>query len=234
MAHTTKLAIMAAALALGCGAVAHRLPGGPSEMASGLVSLLDASTTIRDGWVHEEIEGATNYSLAVVDGELAVCAAGRVSASGLVRRIELDPHRCRDIEWMWRVDELQPDADIRTLEGDDVAASIFLIFGDPLYAADMRELPTLRYVWTNDVVAREAVIANPYFPETVRNIVVRTGDAELGHWVTERRDILADYERAFGGPPTESIHGIALLTDNDQTEQPVLAYYAWVRTRCSR
>ncbi len=41
-----------------------------------------------------------------------------------------------------------------------------------------------------------------------------------------------DFLSAFGDSPTERIHAIVLFTDNDQTQQPVEAYYGWARVIC--
>ncbi len=83
-------------------------------------------------------------------------------------------------------------------------------------------------------MAENAVIDNPYMPGIVRNIVVRTGTEHMGEWITERRNIVADFKRAFGEEPTNAIEAFALFTDNDQTKEAVKAYYADARLLCTR
>ena len=179
------------------------------------------------------MRGETEYRLSVVGGELAIRARGRRSASGLFRYVELDPRHCTTLRWAWRVEALQPDADLSVKARDDVAASIFLLFGDPGLLLDPKPVPTLRYVWTNGQVPPETVINSPYMPGIVRNLVVRSGTASLGRWVEEERNPAADFETAFGHPPEDAIQAIALFTDNDQTGQPVEAYYAWASIECA-
>ena len=106
------------------------------------------------------------------------------------------------------------------------------MFGDPGSLLDPKPVPTLRYVWTNDGGETGAVIDNPYFPETVRSIVTDKGLSRDPSWVVRRRDIVRDFQNAFGRPADENIHAIALFTDNDQTKQPVEAYYGWARIFC--
>ena len=49
-------------------------------------------------------------------------------------------------------------------------------------------------------------------------IVLERGDAFLGKWVSEKRDVLADYHRLFGGNGDAPVaRGIAILTDADNT-----------------
>ena len=96
------------------------------------------------------------------------------------------------------MEQLQSAADIRTKDSDDVAASLYLLFGDPGFLSNPNPVPTLRYVWTTDRVERNAVIDNPYMTGIVRNVVVRTGSEQLGKWMTESRNIVEDFELAFG------------------------------------
>src|SRR5262249_19086448 len=135
-------------------------------------------------------------------------------------------------EWSWRVDALQSSADIRVRELEDVAASLFFVFGDigPRFAP--QQAPTLRYVWTNATVSAGQVVDNPYLSGVVRSIVVRSGAADSGRFVRERRDLIADFKRAFGREPSDRLRTIILFTDNDQTGEPVVAAYEWARLNC--
>lgn len=127
------------------------------------------------------------------------------------------------MEWTWRVDKLQEQADIRRSDRDDFGAAIFLIFGRP--GLLRRDVPTLSYVWTNDKLRAGDVVLSPHHPGTSRSVVLQAGKQRLGQWVRERRNILEDYRRAFGTEPPDAVEAIALWTDNDQTGDPVEAYY---------
>ena len=218
----------------GCAAPTGTPPHVGAVAPKDTYSLFDPATVIQDQWQHMPLRWETEYRLVYLDGRLALRAVGRESASGVIRRVQVDPNRCPVLEWTWRVERLQSEADLRVKESDDVAASLFLLFGDPGFFSNPDPVPTLRYVWTNDRVAEGAVIDNPYMPGIVRNIVVRTGTEHIGEWVTERRNIVADFKRAFGEEPTNAIEAFALFTDNDQTKEPVEAYYADARLLCTR
>ena len=64
----------------------------------------------------------TDYRVTVLDERLAVRAEGRKSASGLIREVGLDVVDCPELTWSWRVDKMQPAADIRAKTKEDVAA----------------------------------------------------------------------------------------------------------------
>src|SRR5262245_60172023 len=91
--------------------------------------LFSAERAIQDEWQEILIRGATEYRLTASAGRVAIRAIGQSSASGLVRRVQVNPVNCPKFEWSWRVDQLQETADIRLKEKEDVAASIYLMFG---------------------------------------------------------------------------------------------------------
>lgn len=195
------------------------------------VLLFSADRAIQDEWQQIPIRGETEYRVTATTGRVAIRAIGQRSASGLMRRVQVNPVNCPQIEWSWRVDQLQETADIGVKEKEDVAASIFLLFGDPGLLLTPKPVPTLRYVWTNKRVDVESIVDSPYLPGIVKSVVVRSGSKEQ-EWFLESRNILQDFERAFGYTPKEAIEAIALFTDNDQTKEPVLAYYEWARAIC--
>jgi len=62
----------------------------------------------------------------------------------------------------------------------------------------------------------------------VRMIVAESGAANLGKWVTIRRNVAADFRTAFGEDPP-AISGVVLATDTDNTGESATAYYGDIR-----
>ena len=191
-----------------------------------LLVLVDPAAPLEEAWTHRKFGAATEYRRVEVDGTPYIRAVGRNSASGLHGEVKFRPDEYPWLEWTWRVDKLQKTADIRTKAGEDMAAAIYLFFGRPSWFRP--EVPTLSYVWTNDKLPKEAVVLSPYHPGTVREIVIESGAENLGQWVSVRRNIVEDYLTAFGKEPPGPIEMIALWSDNDQTGEPVEAYYGAV------
>ena len=218
-------------LIVGC-ATAPRTDKSTPAAAAG-TRLFDPATAIQDQWQHLRLQGETEYRLALMDGQVAIRAIGQQSASGLIRRVSIDPTKCPIFEWSWSVTKMQQDANLRVKEKEDVAASIFLLFGDPGFLFDPKPVPTLRYVWTNGNVPTGDIVDNPYLPGIVRSIVVESGTDRIGGWITERRNVIQDFLNAFGYRPAERIHAVVLFTDNDQTQEPVEAYYGSGRMLCA-
>ena len=205
-------------------AVAIILAAPPSSGRTGTPLLLaDPTLPLQQVWTHQSFGAATRYESMMLDGVPAIRAIGHESASGLYRDTQ---YRVEDrpwLEWTWRVDQLQETADIRVKSREDFAAAIFLIFGRP--SMINREVPTLAYVWTSGRLPVGAVVASPRHPRSVRSIVVRSGVDRLGQWLHERRDVVEDFRKAFGRAPPPVVEVVALFTDNDQTGEPVEAYY---------
>lgn len=222
------------AILLGAGLLAACGTAAPIEnepTGNGHVQrLFDASTAIQDRWTHLPLRGTTEYRVVAISEGVAIQAIPKNSASGLIRRVDIDSKNCPVLEWRWRVGRLQETADLMVKDKEDVAASIFVLFGDPGFMSNPDPVPTLRYVWTNTKHSKDDVIDNPYLPGIVRSIVIRTGDA--GSWHTEKRDVVKDYERAFGSAPKAPIDAIVLFTDNDQTKEAAVAFYGWARMHC--
>ncbi len=194
--------------------------------------LFKASNAIQDRWLHMPLRGETDYQITHLNDATAISAVGRNSASGLIRRVGVDTELCPVLEWAWSVHQLQPSANLYEKDTEDVGASIFLLFGDPGLMSDPEPVPTLRYVWTTNHVAPGTIVDNPYMEGVVKSLIVRVGEAEDHSWYIERRNLVEDFVAAFGHSPKDKIRAIAIFTDNDQTKEPVKAYYGWARAVC--
>ena len=135
------------------------------------------------------------------------------------------------IEWLWRVDEIQRSADIRSSKFDDFAAALFFIFRPQ---ASIEKTTALAYVWTNATLPRGTFVSSPRSPETIRFVVVEAGEANLGKWITSLRNVRDDYHVAFGKEAPNFLDSIALWTDADQTMERALAYYGAAVARLMR
>jgi hypothetical protein len=78
------------------------------------------------------------------------------------------------------------------------------------------------YVWSNSVPVG-TVLDNPH-TSRVKMIVVESGAAGVGKWRSYKRNVLADYRRAFGEEPWDVV-AVGMMTDADNTGQSARAYY---------
>lgn len=250
-------ALAAAALAAGC-ATMDDLVSRLQPLARG--ERVEVATFSRGGlgeeparaWLPYIVTPAkprTDYRIRRVDGTLALEARAHHSASGLYRPMRIDPREHALLEWRWKVESLIPGADNYVAHREDSPVRLILAFhGDPAKldffdrgkmrlakALSGQDLPyaTLMYVWSNDHPVG-TVIHNPHLSR-IRMIVVDSGEARVGEWVSHQRDVHADYRLAFEEEP-DVIHSVGLMTDTDNTRTHVRAWYGDItfRTRAPR
>lgn len=142
------------------------------------------------------------------------------SASGWIRPCALMRPRVLRLTWRWRVAFALAHEGERTRAGDDYAARVIVVFETSPLPLRTR---SLAYVWA----AREprgAEFASPYSGRT-GTIVLRSGASDAGVWVSEERDVLADYRRFFGREP-DKVSAVAFMVDTDDTDAAATAWLA--------
>ena len=167
-------------------------------------------------------EADTEYSLTNENNRLIINAMGRDSASGL---FVTEPEACLNknrLSWSWKVDLIQPSADITMEDKEDFAASILVIFGKPGLFSKPKGLI---YAFTNTDLPHGSVVSSPRAPDNFRTIVLDNNQSPLMNWLAYERNIIEDYELAYGESPNKDLHTIGVFTDNDQTQEPVKAAY---------
>lgn len=193
------------------------------------------------GWkplVFRSVPRQTAYTLVQEDDNWFVRAVSSASASAVLKEVSVPLRGFPVLTWRWKVEGTVREADARSKKGDDYAARIYVAFKyDPARAnAWMRakyglakrlygEYPphaALNYIWDNRLPIG-AELDNAY-SDKVKMIVVESGDENAGRWMTERRDVLADYRKAFGEDPPE-LHFVSLMTDTDNTRGSATAYF---------
>lgn len=180
----------------------------------------------------------TRYTVVLEGQKWVLRAESDAAASALYRPLDLDPKVHQVLSWRWKVAGVLAKADPRRREGDDYAARVYVAFQyDPAGASIWersrfgayrllhgRYPPglVLNYVWESRLPVG-TVLDNAYTARA-KIVVVRSGAAEAGRWVTETRDVYEDYRRIMGGEPPRIV-GIALMTDTDDTGERAVAHY---------
>jgi len=172
----------------------------------------------------------------------ALHAHAQSSASFLRQRVHISPEQLGRLQFEWKVENLMAEADMSERDRGDSPVRLILAFeGDRsrfsaknAMLSDLTEaltgepLPyaTLMYVWSNHRPV-DSVIVNPR-TDRVRKWVVESGPAHILQWRRYERDVRADFEKAFGEPPGPLV-GIAIMTDSDNTQSNVRAWYGDIR-----
>jgi hypothetical protein len=81
------------------------------------------------------------------------------------------------------------------------------------------------YIWGNHADKGE-ILDHPR-AKNHKVVVMEKGNERAGQWIWEKRNLRKDYCRFFGSEPP-GILAIAVLTDTDQTNEGVEAYYSTI------
>lgn len=226
----------------------HSLRHWATRAAAGLAVLMlagCASTPVgqqpgAEGWQAVLIPGkrATEYTWELFDGRRAMAARSEGSASMMRRKVNVAPGQLGNISFSWQVTELMTDAHVGHTDTEDAPARLLLAFAGDVSTLPSRtrvmfelaqaltgEAPpyaTLMYVWDSKAPV-DTVIVNPR-TDRIRKIVVDSGPTELKRWREHRRDVAADFRRAFGEEPGALV-AIAVMTDSDNTRSRSRAWY---------
>ena len=190
------------------------LPALTDSVAVGRFSEGDLS-----GWQAKSFAGDTRYELREDSGRIALNARSDNSASGLYREISIDLQRTPYLRWSWKVENLLKPGNERSKGGDDYPARIYVVFSGGLL---FWRTHAINYVWSsNQAVGSEWPNA---FTGNAKMIAVRSGAVKLRQWLSETRDVRADYRRLFKAEPGK-ITAVALMTDTDNTGLQAEAWY---------
>ena len=178
------------------------------------------------------------YSLKDWDGVAAVEVKSKQSNSLFARPLAVDLNATPVLCWRWRIDAPIASADLNTRQGDDAAARVYinlaipleqqsfgvrtkLALGRAIFGPDMPDA-SLNYVWDNKLPVG-TMLPNA-FTDRVMMFVMRSGAADAGRWVSERRDVGKDAEAQFGRSATTV--QLALTADTDNTLESAHAGFA--------
>ena len=188
----------------------------------------------------QQTKPMTRFSVVDVDGRRAVRIEAESSYGNLVHT--LPPQEgAMHLSWRWRVERPLEASDLREKRGDDTELRVCVFFDEPMddvpfverqllrvaqsRSAEPLPTATLCYVWDTQL-ASGTVLPSP-FTRRLRYVVLETGNGRLDQWIAERRDVGADFLRAFGDEAKQRVPpvtGIAVGADADNTRGHSIAY----------
>jgi Protein of unknown function (DUF3047) len=113
---------------------------------------------------------------------------------------------------------LPKGGDARRSATDDEAGQIYVVWRRFPEALRSR---LIGYIWDTTAPAGDFVKSQK--TGTVTYVVVRSGPAALGKWITEQRNVVDDYTRIYGESP-DNPDAIAVGIDSDDTKSQAESY----------
>lgn len=170
-------------------------------------------------WQEKSFHGQSLYQITL-DGEKNIIKAeAQASASGLFRKIDVDLNKTPFINWSWKIDAPYEPLNEKTKRGDDYPARIYVVVSGGLF---FWRTKAINYVWSsNQAIGSHWDNAYTY---KAQMLAVRSGKEGTGRWLTEKRNVKADFKQLFG-KDFDEINAVAIMTDSDDSKQSATAYY---------
>ena len=181
------------------------------------------------GWKPQTFKGKgeTAYSLVKENGRTVLKAHSRHAASGLVRKLDLEPKEFPLLRWSWKVEHTLKGEDVTKKSGDDYAARVYVVFPRVLFW----QTRAINYIWSAGM-PKGSSAPSPYTANAVV-VAVESGNEKTGQWAAEERNIYEDYRKYFSEEPPK-LGAVAVMTDTDDTGDEVTAWYGDIFLEGSR
>jgi hypothetical protein len=168
------------------------------------------------GWELKERSGKADFTL-LKDGDIhALCLKSEDTSFSFQKPLDIDPREFPVISWKWKVTELPEGGDFRERGKDDQAAQLLVAFSNA---------NVIVYIW--DTTAPKGYVDDAWSPPflSIKAVVMQSGRAQTGRWLTETRSVYEDYRGLFGKEPPR-IAGIRLQINSQHTETSGESFFA--------
>jgi DUF3047 family protein len=178
---------------------------------------------IPDGWKSGQSWGFPKYDFTVMENSshrvLHLRSEGDSSMISKELKGTVKLKATPILEWQWKVVMLPEGGDSRSKHTDDQAAQLYVVW--PRFPQEFRSR-IIGYIW--DTRAPAGLVVKSEKSSTVTYVVVRSGPAELGKWLTERRNVVEDFKKIYGEAPDDP-GGISIAIDSDDTNSSAESFF---------
>lgn len=178
----------------------------------------DFEQGLAPAWEVKSFKGTTDYQVVAEGTGKVLRAESRGTASGLVYPLDYRLDDYPYLSWRWKIARTIAAGDETRKSGDDYAARVYVIFPYWFFP----KTKSINYIWANRLQQGDA-LPNPFTGNAIM-LAVESGPEKVGQWLTERRNVVEDYRRLFGGePPSRMV--VAIMSDTDNTGTTAVAWY---------
>ena len=140
---------------------------------------------------------------------------------GLERKVDVHPSQFPYLTWRWKVTQLPAGADFRRITADDQAAQILVAFEDS---------HVITYIWDTTAPKGMAEHTGSIPFVHIFAVVCESGASDANRWLSENRNVAADYEHAYGRPAPR-VKGLRLQINSQHTGTVAESYFGEVAFR---
>jgi hypothetical protein len=178
---------------------------------------------IPEGWQGGQTWGLPQYDMTIGEheGQRVLHLRSKIESSTVSKDIKgkIDLKETPVLEWSWKVVTLPRGADSRKKSTDDQAAQLYVAW--PRFPQAVRS-HIIGYIWDTSAPAGSFVKSQK--TGMVTYVVVRSGPADVGKWLTERRNVADDYRKIYGEAP-DGPGAISIAIDSDDTSSSAESFF---------
>jgi hypothetical protein len=164
--------------------------------------------------------GSPKYEFKVVEheGRPALHMKSVNEGSTISKEIKVNIKETPVLEWSWKIVTLPKGGNSCKKELDDQAGQIFVTW--PRFPKEVRSR-IIGYVW--DSTQPVGTICKSEKTGMVTYVVVRSGQAEVGKWLTERRNVAEDFKKIYE-EAADNPGAISTSIDSNDTKSTAESY----------
>jgi len=162
--------------------------------------------------------------------EVSVCQDGDTpcihlrsakASFALERSVDVNPAELPYLAWSWKVTRLPNGGDFRKASTDDQAAQVLVAFADHRIVS---------YIWDTSAPKGTFLSSSSIPLLHVYSLVCQSGWSETNRWISEYRNVAADYQRAYGRP-APPVKGLRIQINSQHTGSTAESYFGEVAFR---
>ena len=167
----------------------------------------------------KKIKGETLWSIGSNENGNFLKAEANAVASGLGKQINIDLNKTPFLNISWKVEKDLKGIIENSKKGHDYAARVFVIKKTGATALSNR---ALNYVFSSN----NEINQNWFSPYTKKSVdyILSTTKKNFNEWVTVKVNVKEHFKK-FHNLDVDSLDGIALMTDTDNSELFAVSYY---------
>ena len=166
-----------------------------------------------------KIKGETLWSIGSNENGNFLKAEANAVASGLGKQINIDLNKTPFLNISWKVEKDLKGIIENSKKGHDYAARVFVIKKTGATALSNR---ALNYVFSSN----NEINQNWFSPYTKKSVdyILSTTKKNFNEWVTVKVNVKEHFKK-FHNLDVDSLDGIALMTDTDNSKLHAISYY---------
>lgn len=200
------------------------------DFENDLTGLLPAAWYDRDGdrkllQFSQNIQDQFKYKIVEEDGNKFLKYKGTRAKHinyPLADKDKVNIYETPILSWKARAWQLPENANEDNDKYNDAVMSIYVVFDFGRVALFKKVPKSIRYTWSSSL-GKGTELSKLFGNQKI--VVLESGNANTGRWMTFERNIVEDYRRLFGDDPPAQPLAILILSDGDSTGSFVEADY---------